>query len=79
MKGRLYRRQKDGYIYEVVAHDQAPGVPDLWVLWNERAGERQFAMGVELERQVGWELVGTAKSAATSERSNREVPAALMK
>ena len=68
MEGRLYRRMKDGYIYEVVdksvAHDGSP----LWTLWNDRAGERQFAMDIELQRQVGWELVGTAHGTISSTR-----------
>ncbi len=81
MKGKLYRRNKDGYIYEVIGHDEVPGIGVRWVLWNERVGERQFVPEIELQRQVGWELVGTAVGAETEakEAPAREMPAALMK
>lgn len=78
MKGRLYRRMKDGYIYEVTEWENLPGVGTRWTLWNDRAGERQFAMDVELQRQVGWELVGTAPG-VVREETTRPRPAALMK
>ncbi len=79
MKGKLYRRNKDGYIYEVIEADQVPGMGTRWALWNDRVGERQFAMEIELERQVGWELVGTVADTAPPEESPQETPAALMK
>ena len=58
MKGKLYRRNNDGYIYEVIGRDETPGAVPCWVLWNDRAGERQIAMEIELERQVGWSSWG---------------------
>ncbi len=79
MKGKLYRRNNDGYIYEVIGRDETPGAVPCWVLWNDRAGERQIAMEIELERQVGWELVGTAHGVEPEDEPAREVPAALMK
>jgi hypothetical protein len=79
MKGKLYRRNKDGYIYEVIEDEHVPGLGIRWTLWNDRAGERQFAMEIELERQVGWELVGTAADAEPQEEPAQEMPAALMK
>jgi hypothetical protein len=79
MKGKLYRRNKDGYIYEVIEADKVPGMGTRWALWNDRAGERQFAMEIELERQVGWELVGTAQGAEPLEELPQAIPAALMK
>lgn len=79
MQGKLYRRNKDGYIYEVIGMDDSPGEPDCWILWNERVGERQIVMDIELERQLGWELVGSAKDAVPQKQSTREIPAALMK
>jgi hypothetical protein len=79
MLGKLYRRNKDGYIYEVIGQDDSPGEPDRWVMWNERVGERQIVMDIELERQVGWELVGTAKGTASSKPTTQEIPSALMK
>lgn len=79
MKGKLYRRNKDGYIYEVVGQEESSALGLLWIMWNERVGERQFVMDIELKRQVGWELVGTVQSAAPPEESPQEIPAALMK
>ena len=54
MKGKLYRRNKDGYIYEVVGQEESSALGLLWIMWNERVGERQFVMDIELKRQVGW-------------------------
>jgi hypothetical protein len=71
MKGKLYRRNKDGYIYEVIEDEHVPGLGIRWTLWNDRAGERQFAMEIE--------LVGTAADAEPQEEPAQEMPAALMK
>ena len=79
MKGKLFRRNKDGYIYEVVGLEEPSGMTTRWVLWNDRSGERHKVMDIELERQVGWELVGTAKGAAPPKPTAREIPPALMK
>lgn len=78
MKGKLYRRNKDGYIYEAIDHEETPGIGVRWIMWNERVGERQFVPEIELERQVGWELVGTAHDVAPQEETTREAPPALM-
>lgn len=79
MKGKLYRRNKDGYIYEVIGQDDRPGREDSWILWNERAGERHYVMGIELQRQVGWELVGVAQGIVREQPAEQQRPAALMK
>lgn len=80
MLGKLFRRNKDGYIYEVTGReDDATGASPRWILWNERVGERQFVLDVELERQVGWELVGTSVNVRPEEPEDRMRPAALMK
>jgi len=79
MLGKLFRHNQDGYIYEVVGQDETSGSSPGWILWNERAGQRQTATEVELARQVGWELVGTAVGVRRPEPSDREIPAALMK
>jgi len=79
MKGKLYRRNTDGYIYEVIEQEEAGGPAARWILWNDRVGERQYVPEVELARQVGWELVGTAVNVRPDEDANQVRPAALMK
>jgi len=79
MLGKLYRRNKDGYIYESIGQEKKTGPSPRWILWNERVGERQYVLDVELSRQVGWELVGTALNVRPQENSDRIRPAALMK
>lgn len=79
MQGKLFRRNKDGYIYEAIGQEDTTGPSPRWILWNDRVGERQFVLEVELARQVGWELVGTAVSVRPEEGSDRVRPAALMK
>lgn len=79
MKGKLFRRNKDGYIYEAIGQEGVAGPSPRWILWNDRVGERQFVLQVELERQVGWELVGTAVNVRPEEDSDQVRPAALMK
>jgi hypothetical protein len=79
MKGKLFRRNKDGYIYEAIGQEDVAGLSPRWILWNDRVGERQFVLQVELERQVGWELVGTAVNVRPEEDSDQVRPAALMK
>lgn len=79
MLGKLYRRNKDGYIYEAIGQEKKTGPSPRWILWNERVGERQYVLDVELSRQVGWDLVGTALNVRPQENSDRIRPAALMK
>lgn len=79
MLGKLYRRNKDGYIYEAIGQEKTTGPSPRWILWNERVGERQYVLDVELSRQVGWELVGTALNVRPEENLDRIRPAALMK
>jgi hypothetical protein len=79
MQGKLYRRNKDGYIYEVIGQENEAGPSPRWILWNDRVGERQYVLDVELARQVGWELVGTAVNVRPEEDADRVRPAALMK
>jgi hypothetical protein len=78
MLGKLFRRYQDGYIYEVIGQIEFAGSP-RWILWNERVAERITVTTVELQRQVGWELVGSLKVSTPEETAVREVPAALMK
>lgn len=79
MKGKLFRRNKDGYIYEAIGQEDTTGPSPRWILWNERVGERQYVLEVELARQVGWELVGTAVNVRPQETTDRVIPAALLK
>ncbi len=79
MKGKLYRRNQDGCIYEVIGQDERPGMTPRWILWNERIGERQFVVDFQLGRQLGWELVGQVGKSDRQETTPRDVPAALMK
>ncbi len=79
MKGKLFRRNKDGYIYEAIGQEDTTGPSPRWILWNERVGERQYVLEVELARQVGWELVGTAVNVRPQETADWVIPAALLK
>lgn len=79
MQGKLFRRNKDGYIYEAIGQEDATGPSPRWILWNDRVGERQYVLEVELARQVGWELVGTSVNVRPQEDPDRVLPAALMK
>ena len=78
MKGKLFRRHKDGYIYEVIGQAEFSGSP-RWILWNDRVGERITVTNAELQRQVGWELVGRVTPSVREDTPAREMPAALMK
>lgn len=76
MEGKRFRRIQNGCIYEIIGRDETPGQQPRWILWNAAIGEREFAVDFQLNRQVGWELVGKSDQ---QESTPREVPAALMK
>ena len=79
MKGKLYRRNQDGCIYEVIGQDERPGMAPRWILWNERVADRIVVTALELQRQVGWELVGNASLLRSQDPTTHEIPPALMK
>ncbi len=79
MKGKLFRRHKYGYIYEVVEQDEISGTTPRWILWNERVADRIVVSVLELQRQVGWELVGNASLLKPLDPTTHEIPPALMK
>lgn len=79
MKGKLFRSNKDGCLYEVIGQDDIQGAPVRWVLWSEHLAVRVLVSDLELRRQIGWELVGSAKSSAASDGAPRNTPPPLLK
>lgn len=76
MEGKRFRRIQNGCIYDVIGRDETPGRTPRWILWNDRTGEQEFADDFRLKRQLGWELIGTAKQ---PEKTHRPAPPPLLK
>jgi len=76
MKGKRFRRIQNGHIYEVIGRDETPGREPQWILWNDQIGEREFAPDMRLNRQLGWEVVGSSNSQGSAAQA---VPPPLIK
>ena len=79
MLEKLYLRNQDSCIYEVIGQAEIQGSMPRWILFNEKLGTRRIATETELLRQIRWSPVGKADKFNQPARTDRQAPPSLLK